>query len=125
MMKVGKERGQCCVEVGDRRLESGEVVKYLGGMISEDGRMEEEVRSRIGKAARVIGVLNEPVWKRKELSRRTKLRVYNAIVVPTLMYESKTWVLNKKQESAIQATEMKVLRRIAEKRMVDSAECGD
>ena len=107
------------MEVGDGRLESVEVVKYLGVMISGDGRMEEEVRSRIGKAARVIGVLNEPVWKRKELSRRTKLRVYNAIVVPTLMYGSETWVLNKQQESAIQATEMRVLRRIAEKRMVD------
>ena len=55
-----------------------EVVKYLGVMISGDGRMEEEVRSRIRKAARVIGVLNEPVWKWKELSMRTKLRVYNA-----------------------------------------------
>ena len=65
-------------------------------------------------------MLNEPVWKQKELSRRTKLRVYNAIVVPTLMYGSETWVLNKQQESeAIQATEMRVLRRIAEKRMVD------
>ena len=119
VMKVGKERGHCCVEVRDRRLESVEVVKYLGVMISGDGRMEEEIRSRIGKAARVIGVLNEPVWKRKELSRRTKLRVYNAIVVPTLVYGSETWILNKQQESAIQAVEMRVLRRIAEKRMVD------
>ena len=115
VMKVGKERVHCCVEVGDRRLESVEVVKYLGVMIGGDGRMEVEIRSRIGKAARVIGVLNEPVWKRKELSRRTKLRVYNA----TLVYGSETWVLNKQQESAIQAVEMRVLRRIAEKRMVD------
>ena len=59
------------------------------------------------------------VWKRKELSRRTKLRVYNAIVVPTLMYESEMWVLNKQQESAVQATEMRVLRQIVEKRRVD------
>ena len=110
VMKVGKERGHCCVEVGDRRLELVEVVKYLGVMINGDGRMKEEIRSRIGKAARVIGVLNEPVWKRKERSRRTKLRVYNAIVVPTLVYGSETWVLNKQQESAIQAVEMRVLR---------------
>ena len=109
-VKVEKERGHCCVEVGDRRLESVEVVKYLGVMISGDGRMEEEIRSRIGKAARVTGVLNEPVWKRKELSRRTKLRVYNAIVVPTLVYGSETWVLNKQQELAILAVEMRVLR---------------
>ena len=119
VMKVGKERGHCCVEVGDRKLESVEEVKYLGVMISGDGRMEEEIRSRIGKAARVIGVLNKPMWKRKELSRRTKLRVYNAIVVPTLMYGSEMWVLNKQQESAVQATEMHVLRRIVEKRRVD------
>ena len=104
-----------------------EVVKYLGVMISGDGGMEDEVRSRIGKAARVIGALNEPVWKQKELSRRTKLRVYSATVVPTLMYGSETWVLNKQQESAIQATEMRVLRRIAKKRMHggQSEECGD
>ena len=76
VMKVGKERGHCCVKVVDRRLELVEIVKYLVVMISGDGRMEEKVRSRIGKAARVIGVLNEPVWKWKGLRRRTKLRVY-------------------------------------------------
>ena len=53
------------------------------------------------------------------MSWRTKLRVCNAIVVPTLMYGSEAWVLNKQRESAIQATEMRVLRIIAEKRMVD------
>ena len=68
----------------------------------------------------MIGVLNEPVWKCKELNRRTKLKVYNAIVVPTLMYGIETWVLNKQQESAVQATEMRVLRHIiAEKSRMD------
>ena len=37
------------------------------------------------------------------------------------MYGCETWVLNKHQESAIQATEMRVLRRIAGKKRVDSA----
>ena len=87
-MNVGKTREHCCVHVGDRKLESVEVVKYLWVMISGDDRMEQEVR--IENAARVIGALNEPVCKRKELSRRTKLRVYNAIVVPTLTYGSET-----------------------------------
>ena len=89
-----------------RKLESLEVVKYLGVMISDDGRMEEEIRSRIWKAARVIGMLNEQVWKGKELNKTTKMKV------PTLMYEM--WALNKQQES-----EMKVLRFIAEKSWMD------
>ena len=50
--------GHCYVKVRDRKLESVEVVKRLGVMISGDGRMEE-IRSRFGKAARVIGVLND------------------------------------------------------------------
>ena len=37
VMKVEKERGQCCVEVGDRKLESVEVVKYLWMRISGNG----------------------------------------------------------------------------------------
>ena len=77
---MGKESGHCCVEFGDRKLESVEVVKYLEVIISGDGRMEEEIRNRIEKVARAIGVLNEPVWKHKELNRRTKLKVHNDIV---------------------------------------------
>ena len=81
-------------------------------MISGDGRMEEEIRSgnQIGNGARVIGLLYELVWKWKKLSRRTKLRICNAIVAPTLVYGSEAWVLNKQQESAIKAVEMRVLR---------------
>ena len=44
------------------------------------------------------------------------MKVYNAIIVPTLTYVSETWVLNTQQESAVQATVMKVLRRIEEER---------
>ena len=40
--------------------------------------------------------------------------------MPTLVYGSETLVLNKQQESAIQAVEMRVLRLMAEKRMVDT-----
>ena len=47
------------------------------------------------------------------------MKVYNAITVPTLTYVSETWVLNTQQESAVQATVMKLLRRIEEKRGVD------
>ena len=72
-MKMGEERQHCCVQFGGRKLKSVEVVKYLGVIISGDGRMEEEIRSKIGKAAIAIGVLNELVWQ--ELSRRTKLCV--------------------------------------------------
>ena len=74
-----------------------EVVKYLV-MISGDGRIEEEVWSTIGQVARFLGVLNDPVWKWDELSKRTKLynRVYNVIVVPTMLYGNEGGALARK-----------------------------
>ena len=47
----------------------------------------------------------------KELSRRVKFKMYNAVVVSTLSTEVE-WLLNKHLESPVQATEMNVLRRI-------------
>ena len=45
---------------GGGRLELVEVVQYVRLIMDGDGRIEEEVRSRIRKEARVtIGVLNE------------------------------------------------------------------
>ena len=47
-----------------------------------------------------------------ELSKQTKLKVVNAMVMPVLMYGCEAWALRKEQRSKIQATEMNALRRI-------------
>ena len=59
----------------------------------------KEVQARIGSAPRVIGGMNEIVMRRKELSRTTKLKVLNAVMMPTLMYECEKWSLSKQQQS--------------------------
>ena len=45
----GEGEGTLLCGSWDRKLESVEVVKYLGVMISANGRIEEEIRSRIGR----------------------------------------------------------------------------
>ena len=47
------------MQVGNRSLESYR--KVFGMMTSGGGRIEKEIRSRIRKATRVTGMLNEPV----------------------------------------------------------------
>ena len=39
---------------------------------------------------RVVGAMRKEVTERRELKKETKLVVYNAMVVPTLLYGSKT-----------------------------------
>ena len=70
-------------------------MKYLGVMISSDGRMENEVEARIASATRMVGGMTEMVLRRKELSKSTKMMVVNATMVPSLLYGCKVWSLTK------------------------------
>ena len=101
-------------------------IKYLGVIISSDGRMKKEVEARIGSATRVIGGMNETVLKRKELSRSIKLKVENVTMIPTLLYGCETWCLSKHLQSRVQATQMNVLRWIEGVSRLDRIykECG-
>lgn len=47
MMKVARKSGVCEVRIGDQVIEQVEEMKYLGAIISSDGRMEKEVEERI------------------------------------------------------------------------------
>lgn len=50
--------------------------------------------------------------RRKELSKATKLRVINAMVVAILLYGNETRTLQGRHRSRIQAMEMRYLRKI-------------
>ena len=47
-------------------------------------------------AATAAGTLREPVFENKELRKEAKLTVYNAVVVPTLVYGCEAWVLEER-----------------------------
>ena len=94
-------------------------MKYLGVMISSDGNMGKEAEVRIGSAVRMIGGMSEAVLQWKELSKKTKLKVMNATILPTLVYRCKVWKLSKHQESRVQATQMRLLQRIEGESRVD------
>ena len=66
---------------------------YLGSIVSADGSIEAEITSRIGKAAGAMQRLSNALWKRRCISRQTKIRMYRALVSSVLLYGSETWNL--------------------------------
>ena len=78
----------------------------------QEGSCEDKVDSRIGLTCRTIGALRKEVVDRKELCKTTKLRVYNTIVKPTLLYGSETWTLQNRHMKKLQATEMRYPRKV-------------
>ena len=52
--------------------------------------MRKEIEHRVGTATRVIGAMRMEVLERRELKKATKMRMYNAMVIPTMLYGSQT-----------------------------------
>ena len=112
VMRVARKRDSCEVSIGDQVIEQVDEMKYLGVMISSDGRMEKEIEARIAMATRLVGGMGDTVLSRRELSKGTKLKVVNATMMPSLLYGCEVWSLTKQQQGRVQATQMRVLRRI-------------
>ena len=87
-------------------------MQYICVMISGDRYMDREVEQRIGKASKMVGAIENTVLGRIELMKGTKLKVVNAIVIPTLTYGCEVWAPQAKHNGQIQAVLMRVLRRI-------------
>ena len=110
-MVVQRGGGTCHLVVDDVEVEVVQTTKYLGAMFNVEASCDDEIESRIGIATRMVGALRRQVIVRKEPGKATKLRVINAMVVPTLLYGSETWTLQKRHKSKIQAMEMRYLRK--------------
>ena len=69
---------------------------YMGSTITRDGKVKEDVKLRIGTAARAFGCLQRAVFQNKRLPVPTKRRVYKAAIVSVQMYGSETWAIKQK-----------------------------
>ena len=74
----------------DEPFEEVESFTYLGSTINTVGGTDEDVKTRIGKARNTFRQLGN-VWRSTTLSTKTKIRMFNTLVKPALLYESETW----------------------------------
>ena len=63
---------------------------YLGSIIQHNSSCDANIRSRIGKANSVFARLNR-IWKDRKLSLQIKMRLYESLILPTLLYSAETW----------------------------------
>ena len=66
------------------------VYRYFGSTISDTLTLGSELNRRIGKAATTISSLTKRVWSNKKLTQNTKIQVYRAYVLSTLLYGSES-----------------------------------
>ena len=85
---------------------------YLGSAISSNLSLEATLNVRIYKASNDMHRLTGRVWTNDMLSKNTKMRIYQACVLSTLLYGSESWALYMRQEHRRNAFHLRNLRKI-------------
>lgn len=100
------------ITIGDHTLEVVDKFTYLGSTLSSNLSLDAELNVRIGKAASAMARLAKRVWDNPMLNLNTKMKVYQACVLSTLLYGSEAWTLYTHQERRLNAFHMRNLRRL-------------
>ena len=70
------------IKIGEELLEYVAEFNYLGSLISEKANIDSEIQHRISSASRAFWKLKDRVFYNHDLSTKTKLAVYRAIINP-------------------------------------------
>ena len=80
-------------------------------MISRDNSAQKDIKARLNKARCAFSRVKN-IWKSKQYSLSTKVRIYNSNVKSVLLYGSECWRIVKKDINKVNAFHNSCLRRI-------------
>ena len=89
----GKEYTEPTILVHGEKLKVVDKFTYLGSTLSGSVFIVDEINCRIAKASASFGKLRLNVWERREVRLETKLKVYKAVVMTTLLYACEVWTV--------------------------------
>ena len=89
VMEINAKHKQL-IKIKDTNLEEVEEFIYLGSIVNIEGGTDADVKNRINKARVIFNILWK-VWSAKNISRGTKIKIFNSNVKYVLLYGAETW----------------------------------
>ena len=99
-------------QIGGAPIKNVQSVKYLGSMLTADCSLENEIQNRIRQASASYGKFSARVFKNRDLSITTKVKVYRAICLSILLYSCESWTLYRGQLRRLEAFHIRSLQSI-------------
>ena len=97
------------IKIGNNIVPKVNQFKFLGSLVPN---YQEYVLHRISIASQAFGRLRETIWTSSDVSRKLKIRLYKALILPIAIYGSETWTMRKQEVNSLLVFEMKCLRAI-------------
>ena len=109
----GKAYAPPNISIEGKQLKAVELFKYLGSIVSNDATADAEITARIAKATAAFGRLTKRLWRNRNIRVGTKISVYKATVVTSLLFGCEAWTLKKAHIARLEQFHQFCLRRIA------------
>ena len=112
-MAISKENNPpaCSIRIGTHEIRQVESFIYLGTLINQDGRCDNEILRRIAMAKDAYSKMLK-LFKNHKISLETKKRLLKCYIRSILLYGSECWTISTKMRERLEAAEMWFYRRI-------------
>ena len=108
----GKPYVEPNIIINGQRLNAVDKFTYLGSTLSRTVVIDDEVNARLAKANIAFGRLRNNVWNRSGITLVTKLKVYMAVVLTTLLYGCEAWTVYKRHSQKLNHFHTTSLRKL-------------
>ena len=88
----GKTYAEPNIAINGQQLHAVNKFTYLGSTLLINVVIDDEVNARLSKASAAFSRLHKNVRNRRGITLETKIKVYQAIVLTTLLYGCKSWM---------------------------------
>ena len=92
-------------EIDGETVESVSDFIFLGSKITADGDCSHEIKRRLLLGRKVMTNLNS-IFKSRDFTLSTKVRLVKAMVFPLVMYGCESWTIKKPEHQRIEAFEL-------------------
>ena len=118
VVRKGSEQIDARITIDGSNLEQVNSFSYLGSILTEEGRCEKEIKTRISIAKDSFNKIRNLVTN-QSISVGLRIRFVKAYAWSTFLYGCEAWNINKAMEKRIEALEMWFYRRIMRISWVD------
>ena len=108
----GSCKPEPAIRIDSNALKNVEDFTYLGSCLSSSGSLDKEITVRLAKASSAFGRLWTRVWQERGISKATKVAVYRAVVLTSLLYGCETWTFYRRHIQQLSSFHLRCLRKI-------------
>ena len=106
----GRDPVRTKIVIDNKITEQVNSFNCLENMISCE--KELDIDNKLHNYLKITGIINN-VFRSQKTPKKTRIKLYNTVALPVLLYGSETWTVKARDARRITAAEMKYMRRTA------------